>query len=187
MENEGHAHSVRELTDMEFTPIVVAVIGVLSGAVAGATNQWIAWARDRQTSESERAHQARLRQEKAHDDASSTLGEEAADLADWIDFRWSQSVGPDFEYYKHQAMKPRLQSDGEASAAAWKIARRHPTPLVRQAARTLASSLDSGFFSAEGNPTGEVSHEQFGEWSKQTDALIEMIQSSLPTVEVDRK
>ena len=81
-----------------------------------ATNQWVAWVRDRQTSESERARQARLRQEKAHDDVINTLGEEAADLANWIDFRCGQTVVPDFEYYKHQAMKPRLQSDGEAWA-----------------------------------------------------------------------
>jgi hypothetical protein len=165
---------------MEFTAIVVALIGVLSGAVAGATNQGIAWLREQKTLKSERAHQARLRQEHAHDDARSSFGEAAADLADWIEYRWSQTVGPDFEYFKHQVMKPRLNSDAEASAAAWSIARRHPTAQVRHAARNLGTTLDSDFFSAEGNPSGEVTDEQFGAMSEATDRLIELIQSPLP-------
>lgn len=115
---------------MELTPIVVALIGVLAGAIAGATNQGLAWIFERKTTRSERAHQARLRQEQAHDRARDSLGELAADLGDWIDYRLSQTSGPEVEYFKHQSAKPSFDSDYDASKAAWTVARPPDLPPV---------------------------------------------------------
>lgn len=61
---------------------------------------------------------------------------------------------------------------------------RHPTRQVRRAARSLATTLDSNFFSTEGGVTRDVTHDQFISLSEAADALIELIPMPMPSAEI---
>lgn len=171
---------------MDLDWAAVFAFGATSGIAAGVVNQLLAWWREsrqrqheaseiRALQEDERAHQALLRAEAAHANAAEKFIGPAADVADWVDYKWGMDYGADVDYVGVHRKRPTVDDPAEVVDSLRQIERRHPTKAVRVLAGRLSDDIDSEFNMINGDVVGEPDVETYRKWTDQSDELIDMI------------